>query len=99
MSETKIRANAKYLLRGDTAENWEKAGNPTLAEREPGVLLDENRCFVGLKIGDGKKPWNELPLHKFGEAEKNYNPKSFTNSLLRLSSFSLARASLLAFTK
>jgi hypothetical protein len=76
MSETKIGANARYLFRGDTAENWEKAGNPTLAEREPGLLLDENRCFVGLKIGDGKTPWNELPLHKFGEAEKNYNPKS-----------------------
>ena len=46
-------------LRRDTAENWIEA-NPILAEGEPGVESISDATVV-FKIGDGVRPWSELP--------------------------------------
>jgi len=45
--------------RGDTAANW-LAANPILAERELGWILDSP--YLACKIGDGRAPWNLLPV-------------------------------------
>lgn len=60
-----------YIIqqRRDTKEAWSKV-NPTLANAELGFILDTDesgRQKSSLyKIGDGKTPWNELPLFGFG---------------------------------
>lgn len=48
------------VRRGDS-KAWASI-NPTLTDGEPGYELDTHR----LKIGDGNKPWNDLPY--IGEA-------------------------------
>lgn len=47
-----------FKVRRGLAEVWTQYGDKVvLAEGEPGYELDTHR----LKIGDGKKTWNELP--------------------------------------
>lgn len=50
-----------FKVRRGQSEIWASI-NPTLADGEPGYELDTHR----LKIGDGNKPWNDLPY--IGEA-------------------------------
>lgn len=50
----------KLQLRRDTAANWE-AANPTLAQGEIGLILDNNGKVVDLKLGDGTKWKNIIP--------------------------------------
>ena len=48
-----------FKVRRGLAEIWTQYGDKViLAEGEPGYELDTHK----LKIGDGKKNWNELPL-------------------------------------
>lgn len=60
-----------YILqqRRDTLTNW-NAVNPVLTNAELGFILDldENgkQKSSMYKIGDGRTPWNELPLFGFG---------------------------------
>lgn len=56
---TQIYAKTKFILRNDTAENWEKS-NPVLALGEPGVVNGAKSGEGVLKIGDGVTPWNQL---------------------------------------
>lgn len=50
-----ITLNAKFLLRNDTAANWETV-NPVLAKGEMGIELDTRK----FKFGDGTTAWNDL---------------------------------------
>lgn len=60
-----------YILqhRRDTLANWNKV-NPILADAEIGFILDKDENGKQksslYKIGDGKTPWNDLPLFGFG---------------------------------
>ena len=51
----KIYCKSSYLLRRDTAENWQNK-NPILREGEEGYETDTGRR----KIGDGMSGWNSL---------------------------------------
>ena len=67
MSEIKrIKAQMKYKLRGDTAENWSNI-NPILAIREPALVIDSNGKTTGFKIGDGVTFWNDLDFHNIDD--------------------------------
>lgn len=46
----------RFKLRGGTAAEWASA-NPVLLAREPGIETDT----LAIKIGDGTRPWNQLP--------------------------------------
>lgn len=46
----------RFKLRGGTAAEWASA-NPVLLGREPGIETDT----LAIKIGDGTRPWNQLP--------------------------------------
>lgn len=48
-------------FRRDTAERWQKF-NPVLAAGELGFVLDETNQY---KVGDGRTPWNDLPIRGF----------------------------------
>ena len=53
-----VNANAKILIRRDTAANWSNPlKNPLLADGEQGYEKDTGR----MKIGDGVRRWNQLP--------------------------------------
>lgn len=72
-----IKAKTKYQFRGDTINNWEIL-NPILANREPGLVLDEGGKTMGFKIGDGVTAWNDLEYHNINTAQMNTN---FANAL------------------
>lgn len=46
-------------LKGGTSDKWQQL-NPTLAEREVGLIYSTLDGVTGFKIGDGTTPWNEL---------------------------------------
>ena len=48
-------------FRRDTAERWQNF-NPVLAAGELGFVLDEINQY---KVGDGRTPWNDLPIRGF----------------------------------
>ena len=57
--------NTRIIIRNDTAANW-TSENPVLRKGEIGVVFDPNatdtNAVVDIKIGDGVKAWNALPL-------------------------------------
>ena len=72
---TQIQATAKYLLRGDTEENWNEK-KPLLYKREVGLVLDDKARTIGFKIGDGESYWNNLPMHLIRDTEQKFNADS-----------------------
>jgi hypothetical protein len=54
----------RFQLRRSPSYTWEKY-DPILAEGEPGIATDTG----AFKIGDGLKPWTELPYFVPGASE------------------------------
>ena len=76
-----------YLLqhRRDTADNWESV-NPILADAEIGFILDKDENGKQqsslYKIGDGKTPWNDLPLFGFnGNVFEDFESGNLKNTV------------------
>ena len=77
---------SKIQFRRDTSNNWREI-NPILAAGEIGYIFEkegqEYKPTNQYKLGDGVKPWNELPLFGFSgtfseslEEIKNENPST-----------------------
>lgn len=73
----------KVLLRGGKAVEW-TAKNPLLLFKELGIETDT----YGLKLGDGKTKWNQLPYLQYSKITKilidkwNQTSKDFNNLVL-----------------
>ena len=52
--------NTRIVLRHDTTANWEANASQVLLKGEAGIEFLDNQS-VRIKIGDGVKPWSELP--------------------------------------
>jgi hypothetical protein len=58
MTSISVSANAKILVRRDTAANWASSlVNPVLGDGEMGYEKDTGK----MKVGDGVRRWNQLP--------------------------------------
>ena len=72
-----INANARYVIRQDTLENWQTA-NPVLLDGELVAVTDGKYPEV-LKRGDGETAWMDLPWWPEGMrnvVDDIYNPNS-----------------------
>lgn len=52
----------RFQFRGDEEANWTGV---ILADREIGILIKNGKNTNLYKIGDGKKPWEDLPYYGF----------------------------------
>lgn len=67
MAGEKIMVAAEILLQlnRNTADGW-AANDLVLGEGEPALLLNtDGETPIGIKFGDGKTKWSELPLYPF----------------------------------
>ena len=73
----------RLQLRRDTAERWESV-NPTLNLCEIGLVIDSTGLVYGMKIGDGSRVWNALPMMPVAEkvTASNIADKAVTSSKL-----------------
>lgn len=74
-----ISANAKILLRRDTAANWANPlKNPILGDGEQGYETDTGK----MKIGNGITRWNQLPYQATGPTGPQGPPGTSSSGIL-----------------